>query len=816
MKKTNFFNILKRRALVLDGAMGFLLLDLAGKAGETPEKFMLDHPDSVLSAHKDYVHAGADIILTNTFGATKIRLWEVGLEKRFQEINRIAVRLAKKAAGKQAMVGASIGPTGKFVEPMGELSFDETYETFKSQLKILSKEGIDLIVLETFSDIKEFKAALIAAREYKNIPVIAQMTFGKSGRTIMGTDPLSFLTVAEALGADLCGANCSTGPKELIPVMKILADNSNIPLCVEPNAGLPILKRGETFYKESPDRFVNYMEEFLKMGVNIVGGCCGTTPDHIRELKKKVKGIKPKARKIPKVTRISSRTRTVEIRDDAPVMMAGERINPTGKKKFEEELKKGSISRLLNEASKQVEEGAQILDINVGIGISLEKKIMVNAVRTLQRTVQVPIMIDSSDPDVIEAALKEVEGKCIINSVSGDKKSLDSILPLARRYGAAIIGLCLDDKGIPETVSGRFKVAEKIVNTAVKAGIDVEDIFIDPLTLTASVDPQNAQITIEVLRKVKDKLKVKTILGVSNISYGLPDRSALNAAFMSMAIGAGLDIAICNPYDDEIKRAILSSSLLMHKDSHGKAYLTYLSKRKGITSQVTEKRKEALSIEEKITLGVIYGEKENISKLIEEALKSGHDPYRVIENSLIKGIERVGDLYERNIYYLPQVLLSAETMKKAFDAVKKHFKDEGVVVPRGKIIFATVKGDIHDIGKNICITLLENNGFKVFDLGKDVETGKIAQVAEEKQADIVALSALMTTTMVHMKEVIEELQWRKLPCATLVGGAVLTPNYAKEIGADGYGRNAIEAVKMATLIIDAKKNNSVKKGEVLF
>ncbi len=810
MNKKQFLDILKKRILVLDGGMGFLLQSLGEHPGEAPEKFMLEHPESVLSAHRGYVEAGADIILTNTFGATKIRLGEVKLENRFQKINQIAVRLARDAAGKKALIGASIGPTGQMLEPMGELTFDKAYDAYQSQLKILTEEGIELIVLETFSDLKEFKAALIAAREYDNIPVIAMMTFAESGRTITGTDPLTFLTVAEALGADLCGANCSTGPKELLPIMKTIAANTTIPLCVEPNAGLPILKKGQTFYKESPHLFTDHLDGFFKMGVNVVGGCCGTTPAHIRELKAKVKGIKPQKWKSLSITRLTSKTKVLEIKEDTPVLMAGERINPSGKRAFEAELKKGKISRLINEASKQVEEGAQLLDINVGIGKPLEKEVMIKAVKSVQQTVQVPLMIDSADSEVLEAGLREVEGKGIINSVNGSKKSLNSVLPLARRYGAAIVGLCLDEKGIPDSVKGRFRVAERIVKKALQVGIKLEDIFIDPLTLAASVDPQNTVKTLEVLKKVKEELKVKTILGVSNISFGLPERSALNAAFISMAVAAGLDVAICNPYDDDTKRAVLSSSLLVHKDPHGQAFLSYLSQRKGAGERVEKKEPEKLSVEERISQAVVYGEKENISRLIEGALRSGYDPYKVIEDALVKGIEQVGDLYERNIYYLPQVLLSAETMKRAFDTVKKRFKKEGIIIPKGKIIFATVRGDIHDIGKNICITLLENNGFKVFDLGKDVETEKIVQEAKKKKADIVALSALMTTTMVHMKDVIGELKLRNIPCLTLVGGAVLTPHYAEEIGADGYGRNAIEAVKTATLLMEEKRMNSLK------
>jgi 5-methyltetrahydrofolate--homocysteine methyltransferase len=814
MNKTQFLDILKKRILVLDGGMGFLLQSLGSSPGDAPEKFMLEYPESVLSAHKDYVNAGADIILTNTFGATEIRLQDAKLGKRFRKINRIAVQVAREAAGKKALVGASIGPTGQMLEPMGELSFDEAYKAFRSQLKILTREGIDLIVLETFSDLKEFKAALIAARQYENIPVIAMMTFAKSGRTITGTDPLTFLTVAEALGADLCGANCSTGPKELLPIMKTIAANSTIHLCVEPNAGLPILKKSQTFYKESPERFIGHLEDYIKMGVNVVGGCCGTTPDHIRVLKAKVKGFKPRKREVLKITRLTSRTRNLEIKEETPVLIAGERINPTGKKAFEAELRKGKISRLIKEASLQIEEGAQLLDINVGVEKPMEKKVMVDAVKAVQQTVQVPLIIDSADPDVIEAALREVEGKGIINSVNGSKKSLGSILPLAKRYGAAVVGLCLDEKGIPDTVNGRFRVAEKIVKKALQAGIKLEDIIIDPLTLAASVDPQNTVITLEVLRKVKKELNVKTILGVSNISFGLPERSSLNAAFISMAVAAGLDIAICNPYDDDIKKAVLSSSLLVHRDPHGRAFLSYIGQRKGTGLRTKKKDREKLSVEERISQAVVYGEKESISGLIEEALKSGYDPYKVIEDALIRGVEQVGDLYERNIYYLPQVLLSAETMKKAFDTVKRKFKKEGIIIPKGKIVFATVKGDIHDIGKNICITLLENNGFKVFDLGKDVETEKIVQEAKNKQADIVALSALMTTTMIRMKDIVGELKVRNIPCFTLVGGAVLTPHYAEEIGADGYGRNAIEAVKAATLLMEEKRMNSLREEEL--
>ncbi|HEA46795.1 MAG TPA: 5-methyltetrahydrofolate--homocysteine methyltransferase, partial [bacterium] len=679
--------------------------------------------------------------------------------------------------------------------PLGAFTFDQFYDVYQEQIEVLAKAGADIIILETMLDIQEAKIALLAAKESCNLPVICSLTFTSEGRMVTGSDPLIAATILEPLRPDVLGANCSLGPKGLMKVMREFASATNLLLMVQPNAGLPRMVKGKTVYSASPDYMAKYALRFVNLGVNIVGSCCGSGPEHIKAIVSKVKDKRPEKKKVKSMTHLASRTKAVSL-SKRPIII-GERINPTGKKALQEELRNDRFSLIREEARKQEEEGARILDINViGEGID-EARTIKKAVLVIEKMVDLPLSIDSPNPEAIEKALKVIGGKALINSVNGKEESLKVILPLAKRFGAAIIGLTLDEKGIPKTVQKRLQIAKKIINRAVKIGISKEDIFIDTLTLTVASQQDQVLESLEALRLIKKGLGVKTILGISNISFGLPNRPLLNATFYHLAKRYGLDAAIINPRDVKLKSSSLAMKVLKGEDRGAKEYIR--TQRRVVEQEI---RPKGVDIRAQLKEAIIDGDREGILELIEEMLKEDLKPLGIVDEILIPAITLVGERYNEGIYFLPQLISSAEVMKLACKRLSKEMKRETLSV-QGKIVMATVEGDIHDIGKNIVSLLLSNHGFQVIDLGKDVKREKILQEALSQKADLIGLSALMTTTMGRMKEIGDELKRRRIDIPTLVGGAVVTNQYAKRIGAT-YAKDAIEAVKKAKELIKAR------------
>jgi len=792
MKREEFRQLLKRKILVLDGGMGSMLLQKGIPPGSAPELLNLEAPEVVGSIHEAYVKAGADVILTNTFGGNRLRLAESGIDGKLDEVNRAAVRIARKASGGKALVAFSIGPSGRFLEPVGPANFDDAYGIFLEQAKIAAGEECDIIIIETMSDIREAKAALIAAREAFPGPVVAQMTFSADGRTVTGTDPLTALTVLSAAGADAVGANCSVGPSALEPVVKAFCEAGDLPVSVEPNAGMPSLKDGAAYYPESPEEFAVFAGKFALLGANLIGGCCGTTPRHISRTAERIRGISPKERKPAGLFRAASRTAVFQHAGGCAVI--GERMNPSGRKELSRKLREEGASVLRGEALNQVRAGADLLDVNVGVPQADEPELQKEAVLLVESVCDLPLVIDSSNAAAIESALKSSAGKPVINSVNGERASLDKIIPLAKRYGASLIGLCLDGRGIPGKAEERVEIGRRIVEAAVEAGIPREDIILDALTLPVSAQADSALETVRALELIRRELKVRTVLGVSNISYGLPRRPLVTAAFLAKAVDAGLDFAIVNPLEDLKEVIPLAAEALSGKPGAVDEYVRAFSGK----PDEEEKRsgREALTPIELVRRAVLEGDRKGIGGIVKAALDGGTEPFEVAGEGLIKGMALVGERFEKGSCYLPQVILSAETMQAGFDLVRSRF-GKAASGDRGTVVFASVKGDIHDIGKNICVTLLENHGFRVVDLGKNVERETILRSAREERAGIVALSALTTTTMMEMGGVIAEGKSAGIAAKFIVGGAVVNGDFARSIGADGYGRNGVECVRLA-------------------
>lgn len=778
---------LGKEILIFDGAMGTMLQQYGLTVGEIPELLNIKEKDKIIQIHKKYIEAGANIITTNTFGANDKKLLNSGYI--VEDIIEAAVENAKMACkGKNIAIALDIGPIGELIEPMGTLSFEDAYNIFQKQVLQGVKTGVDLILIETMSDLYETKASILAAKENSNLPIFCTMTFEEDGRTFTGCSIPSMVTVLQGLGVDALGVNCSLGPLELEKIVEEVLKYSQIPVIVQPNAGLPKVIDGKTLYKITPKEFLEAQKRMVNSGVNIVGGCCGTDDKFIKLMAEEFKGKKVINKKIEKSTIICTPSKIVIV-DETKVV--GERINPTGKKILKEALKNKDINYILKEAIDQVEEGADILDINVGLPDIDEGEMMVKVIKEIQSVLDIPLQIDSNNPEVIEKALRAYNGKAIINSVNGEDESLNKILPIAKKYGASVIGLTFDEKGIPLRAEDRFHVAKKIVDKAMEYGIKRENIIIDCLTLTASAQQKEILETLKALTLVKENLGVKTILGVSNVSFGLPNRELLNRTFLNMALFAGLDLPIINTKDREMMDTIKAFKVLSNVDIAGKEFIKdYGNIKKG---------EEKINIikDEDLKEIIIKGLKERAVNATKDLLGKKTE-VRIVEEDLIPALDIVGDRYEKGEVFLPQLIQSAETVQKAFEILKETLtlKDKKSI-NKGKIILATVKGDVHDIGKNIVKTLLENYGFNVIDLGKDVPKEKIVKEAIENEVKLVGLSALMTTTVKSMEETIEMFKNEGVDCKIMVGGAVLNEEYAEMIKADYYAKNAKDAVKIA-------------------
>ena len=774
--------------LLFDGGMGTMLQAYGLKGGELPETYNINKPDVILRIHRDYIAAGADIITSNTFGANRYKLKESGYSAG--EVVESAVKIAREAAGDK-YVALDMGPIGQLMEPYGTLSFQNAYEAFKEQVLAGTAAGADLILIETMSDIYEAKAAILAAKENSSLPVICTMTFQADGRTLTGTDPLTMVNIISHLGVDALGVNCSLGPKDIMPLLSQILKYSPVPVIVQPNAGLPTIVDGNTCYDITPESFGRLMGEMAGMGALILGGCCGTTPQHIREVKSAISTLKPFRPEGVKLTAASSATTTVILGEGPKII--GERINPTGKKRLKEALIKADMDYILREAIAQRDAGADMLDVNVGLPEIDERAMMVKAVEELQSLVNLPLQIDSVRPEVIEAAARICSGRPIINSVNGEEKVMEAVFPIAKKYGCLLVALTLDERGIPEKAEDRLKIAERIVGKAAEYGIGREDIIVDCLVLTASAQQKEVKETIKAVALVKEKLRVKTTLGVSNVSFGLPDRGLLNSTFLAMALTAGLDAPILNPMADAMMNTIKAYNVLWNIDREAVQYI------KSCSSQDEKPAPKVKEDSRDLKKLVIDGMKEEVAPMVRQLL-SEHEGMKLVDEYLIPALDIVGQKYESGDIFLPQLIQSAETVKRAFEEIKSSMlKNPGEAsrTHKGKIVLATVKGDIHDIGKNIVKILLENYGFEVHDLGKDVPAERIVEKVKEEDAALVGLSALMTTTVKSMEDTIKALREHCPRARVIVGGAVLNEDYAKMIDADYYAGDAREAIKIS-------------------
>ena len=806
----DFREQLKKDYVILDGAMGTMLQAAGLKMGEIPEVLSVTRPELLVSIHEKYLKAGSDVIYANTFGANSYKL--EGSGHSVEELVGAAVKNARQACenvNPDAYVALDIGPIGQLLEPTGVLKFEEAYDIYKEI--ILAGKDADLIVFETMTDLLECKAAVLAAKENSNLPIITTMTFEMNQRTFTGCSIPSMVLTLSGLGVDALGVNCSLGPKELEPVIATLSKWTRLPIVVKPNAGLPDPKTNE--YNVTAKEFADMMKDLRKYDIKCFGGCCGSNPEFISELSHMLEkeGNKDFAKEKVIPAAVCSATSTVDITEPRII---GERINPTGKKLFKEALLRHDIDYILNQALEQINAGADILDVNVGLPGIDEKDMMIDTIKALQAIVDVPLQIDSTIPEVLDAALRIYNGKPIVNSVNGEEESLNNVLPLVKKYGAAVVGLALDKDGIPPKAEDRFKIAKKIMDRAIAIGIPKEDIYIDCLTLTASAEQEGVMETLNALHRVKTELGLKTVLGVSNISFGLPNRVLVNHIFLTMALTNGLDLPIINPNIEEMTGAVRAYKLLANIDKNSvdfiKAYanmpkVTKINPAAKITSKpadiVTEGAESDPMASNPLYQAVLNGLKSEGAQLTRQMLETT-DSMEIVNNILIPALDKIGADFEKGTIFLPQLIMSAAVAQSAFEEIRKAMV-LGNKQPesKGKIVMATVKGDVHDIGKNIVKVLLENYGYDVIDLGKDVEYQAVVDAIKENDAKLVGLSALMTTTLVSMKETIELIHKNNLDCKIFVGGAVLTPEYAKEIHADFYAKDAKESVDIAKKIL---------------
>ena len=808
---TELMEEIRKRIVFFDGGTGSLLQANGLKPGELPETWNILHPEIVTKLHYDYLEAGADIVKTNTFGANGLKFNDAS-EYGLDEIVTAAMENAKKAvskAGDKGYIALDIGPTGKLLKPLGDLGFEEAYRLFSDVVAIGAREGADLVLIETMSDSYEVKAAVLAAKENCNLPVFATMIFDSKGKLLTGGTVESTVALLEGLGVDALGINCGLGPVQMKGILAYIMKAASVPVIVNPNAGLPRSEGGRTVYDIDADEFAGTMREIVEMGACVVGGCCGTTPEHIR---KTIALCKDQPARMPEKknrTVISSYAQAVEI-DKNPVLI-GERINPTGKSKFKQALRDHNLEYILREGVAQQDNGAHVLDVNVGLPEIDEAAMMEEVVMELQSIIDLPLQIDTSNIQAMERALRVYNGKPLINSVNGKQEVMEAVFPLVKRYGGVVVALALDEDGIPETADGRLKVAEKIYAKASEYGIERKDIVIDALCMTVSSDSRGAITTLETVRRVRDELGGKTILGVSNISFGLPQREIVNAAFFTMALQNGLNAAIINPNSEAMMRSYYSFRVLADLDPQCSEYISVYSGQVATLGQTVRQGGgsgkadgSGTAMSASLAESIERGLKESAHQAVTELLKT-LEPLVIINEEMIPALDRVGKGFEKGTVFLPQLLMSAEAAKAAFEVIKEQLAKSGrEEEKKGKIILATVKGDIHDIGKNIVKVLLENYGYDVIDLGKDVPPELVVETAVEQAVKLVGLSALMTTTVPSMEETIRQLQKAAPGTKVMVGGAVLTEDYAKTIGADRYCRDAMASVNYAESVFSVE------------
>ncbi len=798
----NILEFLRDNIVYLDGGMGTMLQAQGLRPGELPERWNLTHPETIIRLHREYFEAGSNVINTNTFGANSLKMSSGELEETVQAALENAQKARRKAAGGQEKyIALDIGPTGKLMRPFGDFDFEEAVRVFAETIRLGAKYGAELIMIETMNDSYETKAAVLAAKENSSLPIFVSNAYGEDGKLMTGATPGAMTAMLEGLGADAVGINCSFGPKELAPVAEEYLKYASLPVILKPNAGLPKERSGRTVYDVLPEEFAEDVARLAEKGVRIVGGCCGTTPEYIEALVKRTKGLVPV--RTEKKHRVCASSYTHAVEFGARPVLIGERINPTGKKRFQQALRENDVDYILSEGIAQQERGAQILDVNVGVPGIDEAQMLEQAVLELQSVIDLPLQIDTSDSAAMERALRRYNGKAVINSVNGKQESMEAVFPLAKKYGGLVIALTLDEKGIPATAEGRVQIARRILKEAEKYGIERENIVFDPLTMTVSADAGAAETTLAALERIERELKCHTVLGVSNVSFGLPDRDGINSVFFALAMGKGLSAAIMNPYSYEMMKTWHVFLALSGKDENFSEYIRFSAgyeKKEIAVKQETEgaaQEESGSRLQRAIEKGLKEQAAECAAQLLEE-----REPLEIVQEEIIPALDVVGKGFEKKTIYLPQLLMSAEAAKSAFEKLKA-FMAEKKERPeaRGRFVIATVKGDIHDIGKNIVKLLLENYGFDVTDLGRDVAPEKIVETVQKLHAPLVGLSALMTTTVPAMEETIRQLRESAPWCRIVVGGAVLTQEYADRIGADQYAKDAMETVRYAEKIL---------------
>lgn len=788
----NIRDFIKNNIVYLDGGMGTLLQKSGLQPGELPEKWNISHPEIICDIHRSYYDSGSNVVNTNTFGANILKFSREELDEIIRHAVENAARAKELSSGTQEkFIALDVGPTGKLLKPLGDLDFDKAVEIFSETIKIGAKYGVDLITIETMNDSYETKAAVLAAKESCDLPILVTNAYGENGRLMTGADPAVMVAMLEGMGVDAIGANCSLGPKQLAGVMDELLKYSSVPVVFKPNAGLPKSENGVTFYDVDADEFAEDIKKSVENGVRIVGGCCGTTPEYIKKVHELTCDLKPKTIEKKNYSVITSYNKAVFF-GKKPVLI-GERINPTGKKRFKQALSEKDIGYILQEAVNQQAKGVHVLDVNVGLPGIDEKAMLTDSVCELQCVTDLPLQLDSSDPIAMESALRRYNGKAMVNSVNGKEESMRAVFPLVKKYGGFTVALTLDESGIPSTVEGRMKIAEKILATAAEYGIDKKDIIFDPLAMTVSADKMSAVTTLETVKRITENLGCNASLGVSNVSFGLPSRELVNASFFTAAMENGLSAAIMNPYSERMLEAYYSFNVIKGLDDNCMDFINFTANREAVTAAKPE---TDLTLKGAIEKGL----KEKAAE-ITSVMLSDNAPLDIVNLHVIPALDEVGKGFEAKKLFLPQLLMSAEAAKAAFEVIKSHMATDGESVKKGSVVIATVYGDIHDIGKNIVKLLLENYGYNVIDLGKNVPPEDVLEAVVREHAPLAGLSALMTTTVPAMEATVKLLNENAPWCKTVVGGAVLTQEYADEIGADKYSADAMETVRYAEEVI---------------